>query len=133
MSVIETAGPNSRGYGLGCVLVGPLADSKINMKKYRKVVRTLTVFISTFYVLIVAGASGHQDYLSRMVVHEITTLLPMAAGKVEYVIYVAILPLIFLWVVVLRITHVSQEERDIEEFKRINGGKSPRDKRHGFR
>lgn len=94
------------------------------MKKYRRVIRTLAVFISTFYVLVVVGASGHQDYLSRMVIHEISAVLPIVAGSIEYVIYIAILPLVVFWIIVLRVTYVSEEERYVEEYRRTYGNKS---------
>lgn len=93
------------------------------MKKHRKIIRTLAVFITTFYVLVVTGASGNQDYLSRVLIHKITSIFPAAAGHIEYAIYGAVLPLAILWIAVLRITHLSEEEKEIEYLKRSHDNK----------
>lgn len=88
------------------------------MKKYRKIIHSFSVFISTLYVLILASPSGPQNHLKSMVIRGITALLPEKSKIIEYEIYIAILPLLILWIVVFRLTHMSKEEKDIEHFKR---------------
>lgn len=96
------------------------------MKKYRKQIHSFAVFISTLYVLIIAGATGHQNQFEAMVVRKITALLPANSPIVEYEIYIAILPLLLLWIVVWRVTHMSREEKDIEYYKREKAIKKSR-------
>ena len=96
------------------------------MKKYRKLIHSIAVFISTLYVLMIAGSSGHQNHFEAMVIREITALLPANSAIVEYEIYLAIVPLLILWIVVLRLTHLSREEKDIEYYKREKALRKPR-------
>lgn len=96
---------------------------RICMKKYRKLIHSVTVFISTLYVLMILDASGRQSHFVSTVIREITAFLPANGAIVEYEIYLAIVPLIVLWVVVLRLTYLSKEERDIEYFKRDKSDK----------
>lgn len=88
------------------------------MKKYRKLIHSISVFISTLYVLIIAGSSGQPGHFESMLIREITAFIPANASIVEYEIYIAIVPLIILWVAVLRLTHMSREEKDLEYFQR---------------
>lgn len=93
------------------------------MKKYRKLIHSVTVFISTLYLLMIVGSNGHPNPFKAMLVREITALLPANGTVVEYEIYIAIAPLLILWVLVLRLTHMSREEKDIEYFKRDKSSK----------
>lgn len=78
------------------------------VKKHRKLVHGVAVFITTAYLLMVSGLAGG----------ELLRALNVEAGGIEYAIYFAVLPVLLFWVVVLRLTHLSQEDRDIEDFKR---------------
>ncbi|WP_346836788.1 hypothetical protein [Microbulbifer sp. SAOS-129_SWC] len=88
------------------------------MKKYRTLIHSATVFISTLYILMLAGFGGQQNPFKAMVVREIAALLPANGTAIEYEIYIAAVPLLILWILVLRLTHMSREEKDIEYYKR---------------
>lgn len=84
------------------------------------------MFISTLYVLIIVGSPERQSHFESIVISKITALLPANGAIVEYEIYIAIVPLIVFWIVVLRLTHMSREEKDIEYFKRNKGERNLR-------
>ncbi|MBN7797926.1 hypothetical protein [Parahaliea mediterranea] len=88
------------------------------MKQHRRLIRGITAFVTTAYILIVSGIAGGGHSGSPGFISDIARALPTGSGSIEYAIYVAVLPAVVLWVVVLRVTRLSQEEKDIEDFKR---------------
>ena len=73
------------------------------MKRYRQPIKFIATLLTTVYGLCLLKVfSGSAPFLS---------FLPAQLQALDMLIYLGAIPLLLMWVLVVRVTHLSEEER----------------------
>lgn len=84
------------------------------MKKYRQVIKFIATFSTTLYVIFLYKAVTGQVNLSA----SLLSTLPSFMRDFDVLVYAGAVPLVLLWVLVLRATHLSEDDKVIRQLQR---------------